>query len=575
MTNRLTTAIDPPPKNDATRSDDPTRQRAPPELIPEDQYRDRDQTRQRPAADDRGKQRAQPEFIPEDQYRNRDQTRQRPAADDRGKQRAPPELIPEDQYRERDQTRQRPAADDRGKQLAPPAESIAQDRERTRQRTPAPNDRGKQRAPPESLPEGRDRTNPRQQQPSSQEDRNKPRSPAEVLQSRQYQHTERSPLFTRPSSPHPAYAAAGPSSRGHDAQGYYQPSPTDSDDIVLTDNRTQPPPHQAKTGFWARITGAMRDRGDPHPEPEHTHVRGRLPPQPVLPNILLFGSHGAGKSSLINMLAGQEASRTSDQGYPVFGHRGYTIDVGGREVVVWDVVGLQLNKEHVDGEAISDDAARNLHHLVRSVHGGLNLLIHCINAKRPNEALDVDYEAFYRIIGGRKVPIVLIVTGLEDQDPMEGWWKLNEAEIKKRGMTFDGHACITAVRGKPLKNGPGYWHDEQYEQSKLAVRELIKAKLGAAVIIREEGKLAELRELLREYNLNAMAVSQNGDKGKNGGAGISGSSEVNGGHAGTQNEWDEDTADRVEREGRTATLALLGGLFAVFIVLQSGIMSCI
>jgi hypothetical protein len=549
MTDRLTTAIDPPPKNDAARSDDPTRQRAPAELIPEDQYRDRDQIRQRPAADDRGK------------------------------QRAPPELIPEDQYRDRDQTRQRPAADDRGKQRAPPAESIVQDRERERtiQRTPAPNDRGKQRAPPELLPEGRDRTNPRQQQPSSQGDRNKPRSPAEVLQSHQYQHTERSPLFTRPSSPHPAYAAAGPSSRGHNAQGYYQPSPTDSDDIILTDNRTQPPPQsQAKTGFWARITGAMRDRGDPHPEPEHTHVRGRLPPQPVLPNILLFGSHGAGKSSLINMLAGQEASRTSDQGYPAFGHRGYTLDVGGREVVVWDVVGLQLNKEHVDGEAISDDAARNLHHLVRSMHGGLNLLMHCINAKRPNEALDVDYEAFYRIIGGRKVPIVLIVTGLEDQDPMEGWWKLNEAEIKKRGMTFDGHACITAVRGKPLKNGPGYWHDEQYEQSKLAVRELIKAKLGAAVIIREEGKLAELRELLREYNLNAMAVSQNGDKGKNGwGAGISGSSEVNGGHAGTQNEWDDDTADRIEREGRTASLALLGGLFAVFIVLQSGIMSCI
>jgi hypothetical protein len=104
---------------------------------------------------------------------------------------------------------------------------------------------------------------------------------------------------------------------------------------------------------------------------------------------------------------------------------------------------------------------------------------------------------------------------------------------------------------------------------------LIKAKLDAAVIIREEGKLAELRELLREQN--ARAVSQNGDKGKNARVeGTWGSREANGEHRSTQNEqWDDDTADRIEREGRTASLALLGGLFAVFVVLHSGIMSCI
>ncbi|OAX36815.1 hypothetical protein K503DRAFT_656496, partial [Rhizopogon vinicolor AM-OR11-026] len=189
-------------------------------------------------------------------------------------------------------------------------------------------------------------------------------------------------------------------------------------------------------------------------------------------NILLFGSHGAGKSSLINMLAGQEASRTSDQGHSAFAFSGYAIDVGGREVVLWDVVGLR--KKDGDGEAISDDAARNLHYLIQRLHGGVNLLVHCINATRPSDAVEIDYEAFHRIIGGKKVPIVLVVTGLEDEDPMEGWWKMNDAEIKKRGMSFDGHACITTIRGKPLKNGPGHRYDEQYEQSRLAVRELIK-----------------------------------------------------------------------------------------------------
>ena len=65
----------------------------------------------------------------------------------------------------------------------------------------------------------------------------------------------------------------------------------------------------------------------------------------------------------------------------------------------------------------------------------------------------------------------------------------------------------------PLKNGHRHWYDEQYEHSRPAVRELIKAKHGAAFFIREEGKLAELRELLREQN--AKAASQNAaEKGK-------------------------------------------------------------
>ncbi|KAG1831901.1 hypothetical protein DFJ58DRAFT_243829 [Suillus subalutaceus] len=44
------------------------------------------------------------------------------------------------------------------------------------------------------------------------------------------------------------------------------------------------------------------------------------------------------------------------------------------------------------------------------------------------------------------VPIVLVVTGLEDQEPeMEEWWRNNEKSISDLGMNFAGHACITAV----------------------------------------------------------------------------------------------------------------------------------
>jgi len=67
---------------------------------------------------------------------------------------------------------------------------------------------------------------------------------------------------------------------------------------------------------------------------------------------------------------------------------------------------------------------------------------------RPSEVVEINYEAFYRIIGSKKVPIVLIVTGLEDEVPMEGWWRRNEADMKNRGMTYNGHGCITTTRSK-------------------------------------------------------------------------------------------------------------------------------
>ena len=71
-------------------------------------------------------------------------------------------------------------------------------------------------------------------------------------------------------------------------------------------------------------------------------------------------------------------------------------------------------------EMISEDAAKNLHHMIHRLQGGVNLLIHCINSKRPSGAVETNYEASYRIIRIKKVPTVLVVTGLEDEDPMEG-----------------------------------------------------------------------------------------------------------------------------------------------------------
>lgn len=55
---------------------------------------------------------------------------------------------------------------------------------------------------------------------------------------------------------------------------------------------------------------------------------------------------------------------------------------------------------------------------------------------------------------------------------MENWWTQNNWEFVKYGLTFDGHACVTATRGKAMKEG-GNIFDEEYEVSQKRVRSLI------------------------------------------------------------------------------------------------------
>jgi ribosome biogenesis GTPase A len=47
-----------------------------------------------------------------------------------------------------------------------------------------------------------------------------------------------------------------------------------------------------------------------------------------------------------------------------------------------------------------------------------------------------------------RVPVVLVVTGLEGKNDMDEWWLQNEKTIQTMKMSFDGHACITSWKGR-------------------------------------------------------------------------------------------------------------------------------
>jgi len=138
------------------------------------------------------------------------------------------------------------------------------------------------------------------------------------------------------------------------------------------------------------------------------------------------------------MLAGSPIAKVSDgAGGPTSSER-YSIPHGEDNYTFWNTAGLN---EAEDGTVSSQAAVQNLLNLVQD--HGVNLLIYCIRGRLVDIIRD-NYDLFWGIICRKEVPILLVVTGLEEEADMGAWWRENENTIKK--MSFVGHACITSEK---------------------------------------------------------------------------------------------------------------------------------
>lgn len=182
------------------------------------------------------------------------------------------------------------------------------------------------------------------------------------------------------------------------------------------------------------------------------------------PNIIVFGQTGAGKSSLINMLARTEVAVVSNQaaGF-TSSNRSYNIsppnDYGknlSSTYVFWDTAGLN---EGDHGTVPMQDALENLLKLVNEQ--SVNLVIYCIRGSRLTPIVRVNYDLFWGIICEGKVPIVLVVTGLELENNMDGWWKKNNGLFQQMGLSFDGLACVTTAMGRDDTHNAKFWESEE------------------------------------------------------------------------------------------------------------------
>lgn len=168
-------------------------------------------------------------------------------------------------------------------------------------------------------------------------------------------------------------------------------------------------------------------------------------------NVIIFGETGVGKSSIINIIAQQELAKTSNDatGCTSSSER-YSVEICSQRFILFDTAGLN---EGTEGTVPAAKAEKQLKSLLRELTSpgsdGIGLLMYCVHSTTAPHALARAYNTFYAGIRKKKVPIVIVVTGLEKETCMENWWDTNGKKFEDHGMQFADHACVTVLQEYP------------------------------------------------------------------------------------------------------------------------------
>ena len=181
--------------------------------------------------------------------------------------------------------------------------------------------------------------------------------------------------------------------------------------------------------------------------------------------VLVFGATGVGKTSLCNALAGQ--IRPTDNGPLGKTSKSYAYEPfvsGDCEVEIVDTVGLH---ESDHGTVSADKALIELVSLLEKAKDGFSLLIHVSRASRLTKDHDEDYEYFVNRVTLRNIPVVLVVTGCENEHPMGSWVEKHNDAFKRFDYKEIIATCFSV--GGPLES--------IYQPLRLESRQLVAAAI--------------------------------------------------------------------------------------------------
>ena len=186
-------------------------------------------------------------------------------------------------------------------------------------------------------------------------------------------------------------------------------------------------------------------------------------------NILIVGGVSVGKSSLINLISGEQRATTSSGAKSCTHHsQEHIVTLDGVEFALYDTAGL-LEVQGYMKKPMYLDPVYQAYNLVSKLEqsGGISLLVFCMKGGRISVTMTETYNLFVEVLCSRPVPVAIVVTHLEMWDDMEDWWRENQRAIQEYGLGSVGHACITTTRG--YSNIFSY----KYELSRETIRKLL------------------------------------------------------------------------------------------------------
>lgn len=221
-----------------------------------------------------------------------------------------------------------------------------------------------------------------------------------------------------------------------------------------------------------------------------------MPESPL--NVLIIGETGVGKSSVVNLIAGEVRAEVSpDCDVCTTKTTRYDITIGSMSLHVWEIVGFNQPRDPTDneipvpdvdlGSILADDKAT-----------AVDVVLFCMRAERVRE-ITKKFFNFVKDMFGDQVPIVLVINHWAKRD-MEDWWRQNEEPLRtKRGIEGDEHVCVTGIGGNP-----------KHEQSQGALLAELRDRYEArgnktleSIFLTYLGKLdnKELKETLGKLHL--------------------------------------------------------------------------
>lgn len=185
-------------------------------------------------------------------------------------------------------------------------------------------------------------------------------------------------------------------------------------------------------------------------------------------NVIIFGEAGCGKSSIVNMIIGEEIAEVS--GSPLlctFQSKCYKTSVDGTAFRIYDTAGLN---EGDFGRVPHWKAMYELLWLIWRLNG-VSLLVYCMRGCTITRNCQGNWELFNKIICGTKVPVIAVLTGLELDGNLDDGVRRNALmeAFKAHRMFPRDLACTVSFRGSNNQ------YKELYEQSRQKLRTLIVA----------------------------------------------------------------------------------------------------